>query len=162
MCVSASLTNPRSMQCYVCPYYYDSWDKYLICSKLTILYISQHQQFNHIKIKRTIFFMHSGFVNGYQLLCDAHAVPEQHRETVGLFLFYALSSFSAFFFLCVWNSDSLICFTWCLYSCVNNLERAVDSVSWFPDKTSVCLLYYCTHWWHQNVLIVFTVTLNSY
>ena len=40
--------------------------------------------------------MHSGFVNGHQLLCDAHTVPEQHRGTAALFLFYSLLSFSAF------------------------------------------------------------------
>ena len=39
--------------------------------------------------------------------------------------------------------------------CVNNLERVVDLVLWFPNKTSVC-----THPWHQNDLIVFPVLLN--
>ena len=32
--------------------------------------------------------MHSGIVNGYQLLCDAHTVPEQHRGIAALFLFW--------------------------------------------------------------------------
>ena len=38
---------------------------------------------------------------------------------------------------------------------VNNLKRTVDSVLWFPNKTSVC-----THLWHQNNFIVFMVPLN--
>ena len=29
--------------------------------------------------------MDSGIVNGHQLLCDAHTVPEQHRGTAALY-----------------------------------------------------------------------------
>ena len=48
--------------------------------------------------------MHSGIVNGYQLLCDVHTVPKQHRAA--LFIFYLLSSFS----LCVCHFDNPISF----------------------------------------------------
>ena len=41
--------------------------------------------------------MHSGVVNGHQLLCDAHTVPEKHRGTADLFVSNSLSSFSAFY-----------------------------------------------------------------
>ena len=37
-------------------------------------------------------------VNEYQLLCDAHTVPEQHRGNAALFIFYSLLYFSAFSF----------------------------------------------------------------
>ena len=32
-----------------------------------------------IKGKSTLVLMHSGIVNGYQLLCSAHTVPEQDK-----------------------------------------------------------------------------------
>ena len=34
---------------------------------------------NHIKGNSTFVFMHSGIVNGHQLLCDAHTVLESHH-----------------------------------------------------------------------------------
>ena len=49
-------------------------------------------KFNHIKGNITLVFFHSGIVNIYQLLCDAHTVPEQHRITAALFLLYSLLS----------------------------------------------------------------------
>ena len=52
----------------------------------------------HIKGKSTLVLMYSGIVNGYQLLCDGYTVTEQHRGTAALFLFYSVSSFSAFSF----------------------------------------------------------------
>ena len=58
--------------------------------------------------------MHSGIVNGYQVLCHAHTVLEQHMGTAALFLFYLLSSFFAVFFLC----GSIVG--------VNNLKRTAD------------------------------------
>ena len=48
--------------------------------------------------------MHSGIVNGYQLLCDAHTVLEPHRGTAALF--YSLSSFSTFSFYVFVTLDS--------------------------------------------------------
>ena len=42
--------------------------------------------------------MHSDIVNRYQLLYEAHTVPEQHRGTAALFLFYSLLSFPVFSF----------------------------------------------------------------
>ena len=58
-----------------------------------------HKQFNHIKGNISLVLMHSGIVNGYQLLCDAHTVLEPHRGTAALFLFHSLlMSFSTFSF----------------------------------------------------------------
>ena len=37
------------------------------------------KQFNHIKGNITLVLVHSGIVNGYQLLSDAHIVLEPHR-----------------------------------------------------------------------------------
>ena len=52
-------------------------------------------------------------INRHQLLCDAHSVSEQHKGIVALFLYYSLSSFSAFF--CVFVTlDSPISFLGCL------------------------------------------------
>ena len=69
--------------------------------------------------------MHSGIVNGYQLLCDAYIVPEQHRGTAALISIYSLLSFSRFSF-CVFHYDLS-----------------------FPNETSVC-----THTRHQNDLVL--------
>ena len=35
-----------------------------------------------------LVFMHSGVGNGHQQLYDAHSVPELHRGTAAIFLFY--------------------------------------------------------------------------
>ena len=53
---------------------------------------------SRIKGNSTLVFIHSGIVNGYQLLFDAHTVLEPHRGTAALFLYYSLSSFSTFSF----------------------------------------------------------------
>ena len=51
--------------------------------------------------------MHSGIVNGHQLLCDAHTVLEPHRGTAAFFFFYSLSPFSTFsFYVFVTIEDS--------------------------------------------------------
>ena len=111
---------------------------------------------DHHHIKGHIVLMHSGIVNGYQLLCNAHTVVKQHRGTAALFLFYSLSSFLLCSF-CVF----VIQIVWFLFLrastvCVNNLKRAAaDLVLWFPDKISVC-----THPWDQKGRLVFTVPLN--
>ena len=44
--------------------------------------------------------IHSGIVNGYKLLCDAHTMPELNRRIEAVLLYYSLSSFSAFFCVC--------------------------------------------------------------
>ena len=67
--------------------------------------------------------MHSGIINlnGHKLLCDAHAVLEQHRVTAALFLFYSLSCFSSFFFLYVCHSDSPVLFLGASIVCFKDL-----------------------------------------
>jgi len=109
---------------------------------------------NHIRGKSTLVLMHSGIVNGYQLLCDAHTVSEQHRGTSALFLFYTIVLFR---FFCICHSDSPISFLGTCIVWVNSLARTADLVLWFPDKT-----FDCTHPWFQNDLIVFMVPLNTY
>ena len=71
---------------------------------------------SHIKGNINIDLMHSGIVNRYHLLCYAHTVPERHKGTSALFVFYSLSSFSAFTFWCFCHSGSSIFFLGCLYS----------------------------------------------
>ena len=59
----------------------------------------------------TIFLMISlelAIINGHHLLCDAHILMEQHRGTTDVFLFYSLSSFSAFSF-CVFVILTVLC-----------------------------------------------------
>ena len=55
------------------------------------------QTFNHIK-GNIIFFVliHSGIVNGYQLLCDAHTVLEPHRGTAVFVCFTHYRPFQLF------------------------------------------------------------------
>ena len=73
--------------------------------------------------------MHSGIVNGHKLLCDAHAVSEQHRGTAALFLFILLTivlfhlSFYVFVTLTV-----LFHFFGASIVCVYNLKRTADLV----------------------------------
>ena len=74
--------------------------------------------------------MHSGFVNGHKLLCDARAILKQHKGTAALFLFYSLSSFSAFS-LRVFVIMPILLLSWvpvyCVV-CVNNLMMTADIV----------------------------------
>ena len=60
----------------------------------------------HIKGFVNLFLMHRNIANGHQLLCHAHTVPEQYMGTAAIFIYYSLSSFSAFSFLCLsfWHS----------------------------------------------------------
>ena len=67
-------------------------------------------------------------VNGYQLLCDADTVLEQHRGTVTLFLFYSLSSFSIFAFYVFATLTVLFLFLGASIVCVNNLKGTADLV----------------------------------
>ena len=50
----------------------------------------------YIKSKSTLVLMHSGIGNGYQLVCDARTMPKK----LALLLFYSLSSFPLFLFVC--------------------------------------------------------------
>ena len=74
------------------------------------------QTVNHIKGNISLVLMHSGIVNEYQLLCDAHTVLEPHKGTAAFSFFYSLSSFSTFSFYVFVTLDSPISFLGCLYS----------------------------------------------
>ena len=50
----------------------------------------------HIKGNITLVLMHSGIVNGYQLLCNARTVLEPHRGTAAFFLFTNYRPFPLF------------------------------------------------------------------
>ena len=52
----------------------------------------------HFKGNINLVLIHSGIVNGRQLLCNAHSVIKPHRGTAALFLFYSLLFFSTFSF----------------------------------------------------------------
>ena len=69
-------------------------------------------------LKATEFFvlMHSGIVNEYRLLCEAHIVLEPHIRT-----FYSLSFFSTFSFMCLSLLTVLFLFLGASIVCVNNL-----------------------------------------
>ena len=54
----------------------------------------------YIKGKSTFVIMHSSIVNGSQLTCDAHTVPEQHKGTSALF-FLNVVLFRFLFFMFV-------------------------------------------------------------
>ena len=41
--------------------------------------------FSYFKGNTSPVLMHSSIVNGYQLLCDAHTVPEQQKGTIAIF-----------------------------------------------------------------------------
>ena len=45
--------------------------------------------------------MHSGIIYGQNLLCDAHAVSEQHSETAAFFYFTRYHPFPLFIFMCL-------------------------------------------------------------
>ena len=59
-----------------------------------------------VTLRATALFvlMHSGIVNGNQLLCDAHTVLEPHRGTAAFFFFLITIILFHFFFLCVCHS----------------------------------------------------------
>ena len=64
----------------------------LVASFITPAPIELHSR------QHTVVRMHSNDMNGHNLLCDARTLPEQYKGTAALFLFYSLSSFSAFSF----------------------------------------------------------------
>ena len=49
----------------------------------------------------SLVLMHSGIVNGYQLLCDAHTVLEPHRGTAVFVCFTHYRPFQLFLFMCL-------------------------------------------------------------
>ena len=78
-----------------------------------------HVEFHHntlATLRATAFFvlMHSGIVNEFQLLYDAHTVLKPHRGAAALFLFLLTIILFHFFFLRVCHSDSP--FLGCLFS----------------------------------------------
>ena len=70
------------------------------------LFVSSSYSTNSLTTLRAteIFvLMHSGIVNGYQLLCDAHTVLEPYRGTAAFSFLLTIVLFH-FFFLCVCHS----------------------------------------------------------
>ena len=72
-------------------------------------------RFIHIKGNINFVLMYSGIVNGHQLQCDAHTVPELHRGTAAFFFITHYCPF-LLFLLCVCHSDSAFSFLGCLDS----------------------------------------------
>ena len=68
-------------------------------------FLTYGMNINHIKGNRTFVLMHSGNLNGYYLLCDAHTVLEPHTvEELQLFSILLAIVLFHFFFLCVCHS----------------------------------------------------------
>ena len=65
-----------------------------------LMYLTYGMNISHIKGNSTLVLMHSGIVNGYQLLCNAHTVFEPHR---GMQIYFYFTHYCPFplFFLCV-------------------------------------------------------------
>ena len=82
-----------------------------------------------VTIRATALFvlMHSGIVNGYQLLCDAHTVLElEAYKGPTFFLFYSRSPFSTFSFYVFVTLT--VFFLGASLVCVNNLKRRANLV----------------------------------
>ena len=63
---------------------------------------------SHIKGNSTLVLVHSGIVNGHQLLCDALTLLESHRGTAAFFFFLltiVLFHFSFYVFVTLTDSD---------------------------------------------------------
>ena len=71
--------------------------------------------------------MHSGIVNGYQLMCDAHTVLEPHRGTAAFFYFTRYRPFPFLLFMCLSLLTVLFLFLGASIVCVNNLLSIEDS-----------------------------------
>ena len=65
----------------------------------------------------SLVLIHSGIVNGYQLLCYAHTVLEPHRGTAAFFFFAHYRPFSFYVFVTL---DSPISFLGASIVCVSN------------------------------------------
>ena len=63
-----------------------------------------HKQLTTLRTTEIFVLMHSGIVNRYQLLCDAHIVLEPHRGTAPFFYFILAIALFHFLFLCVCHS----------------------------------------------------------
>ena len=66
--------------------------------------------------------MQSDFVNGHQILCDAHTVFEHYKGTTAILLYYSKIFLS--FFLCFCHSDSAFFFYGVPSVYLNNLRGA--------------------------------------
>ena len=77
------------------------------------------------KAKDTIILMHSGIVNGYQLLCNAHSVSEQPRG--GLQLYFCSTHFRPFVISFVFVTLTVLFLFWgtslfCVYNLIGEVE----------------------------------------
>ena len=109
------------------------------------VFLSYSTNICHIMGNRSLVLMHSGISNGYQLLCDAHAVLEPHRGTA-VFFFTHYRPFPLFLFMCLSLLTVLFLFLGASIVCVSNtIYRGQQIVLWFPDRTSVC-----KHPWHHS------------
>ena len=74
-----------------------------------------------LRVKLLFVLMHSGIENGYQLLCIAYTVSEQHRGTAAFFYFIRYRPFPLFLFMCLSLLTVLFLFLGASIVCVNNL-----------------------------------------
>jgi len=93
-----------------------------------------------VTFRATVLFvlMHSGIVNGYQLMRNAHTVLEPHRGTAAFLYFTRYPPIPLFHFICLSLWQSLLLFLGASIVCLNNLKKTTDLVLWFTDRTSVC------------------------
>ena len=92
---------------------------------------------NDIKGYITLSLMHSGIVNVYQLLCDAHIVLEPHRGSAAFFFFTHYRPFPLFLFMCLSLLTVLFLFLGISIVCVNNLQRTADCL--VIPRQDICL-----------------------
>ena len=83
---------------------------YISCPCDMLVSLTYGTNISHSKGNSTLVLMHSGIVNGYQLLFDAHTVLELHRGTAALFLYFTHYRPFPLFFLCVFIILLLFCF----------------------------------------------------
>ena len=94
------------------------------------------QTVNHIKGNINFVLIHSGIVNGYQLLCDTPTVLQPPRGTAAFFYFTHYHPFPLFLFMC--------------FSLLTVLFLgALLIVFWFPNRTSVC-----RDTWHHSASMI--------
>ena len=78
-----------------------------------------------LRATQLFVFMHNGFVNEHQLLCDAHMVLEPHRGTAAFYFTHYRPFFSTFSFYVFVTLTVL--FLGASLVCVNN-QRTADLV----------------------------------
>ena len=88
-----------------------------------------------LRATEIFILMHSGVVNGYQLLCNAHTVFEPHRGTAFFFLNH-YCRFPLFLFMCL-TLTVLFLFLGASIVCVNNLKMTANLALSFPGRTAV-------------------------